>query len=154
MVGAAWPEPGALGLVPAGRSCLFLFPAGSGASLSLLSRWLDWDSCFKLFCQPSTCIPLSPWKSCFVPLGDHCFSWFLLRFVGRFKSRKEREAELGAKAKEFTNVYIKNFGEEMDDESLKELFSQFGKSGPLSHLSSCTVHHTWNSSFYLREEDT
>ena len=31
-------------------------------------------------------------------------------FVGRFKSRKEREAELGAKAKEFTNVYIKNFG--------------------------------------------
>ncbi|XP_016045484.1 polyadenylate-binding protein 4 isoform X4 [Erinaceus europaeus] len=48
-------------------------------------------------------------------------------FVGRFKSRKEREAELGAKAKEFTNVYIKNFGEEMDDDSLKELFSQFGK---------------------------
>ncbi|KAF6110498.1 poly(A) binding protein cytoplasmic 4 [Phyllostomus discolor] len=48
-------------------------------------------------------------------------------FVGRFKSRKEREAELGAKAKEFTNVYIKNFGEEMGDESLKELFSQFGK---------------------------
>ena len=31
-------------------------------------------------------------------------------FVGRFKSQKEREAELGAKAKEFTNVYIKNFG--------------------------------------------
>ncbi|XP_047570760.1 polyadenylate-binding protein 4-like isoform X2 [Lutra lutra] len=48
-------------------------------------------------------------------------------FVGRFKSRKEREAELAAKAKEFTNVYIKNFGEEVDDESLKELFSQFGK---------------------------
>ncbi|XP_037683541.1 polyadenylate-binding protein 4 isoform X6 [Choloepus didactylus] len=48
-------------------------------------------------------------------------------FVGRFKSRKEREAELGAKAKEFTNVYIKNFGEEVDDESLKELFIQFGK---------------------------
>ncbi|KAM6217741.1 polyadenylate-binding protein 4 isoform 4-T4 [Rhynchocyon petersi] len=48
-------------------------------------------------------------------------------FVGRFKSRKEREAELGAKAKEFTNVYIKNFGEDMDDDSLKELFSLFGK---------------------------
>ncbi|XP_040612650.1 polyadenylate-binding protein 4 isoform X4 [Mesocricetus auratus] len=48
-------------------------------------------------------------------------------FVGRFKSRKEREAELGAKAKEFTNVYIKNFGEEVDDGRLKELFSQFGK---------------------------
>uniref|UniRef100_A0A4W3J4Z5 Polyadenylate-binding protein n=1 Tax=Callorhinchus milii TaxID=7868 RepID=A0A4W3J4Z5_CALMI len=47
-------------------------------------------------------------------------------FVGRFKSRKEREAELGAKAKEFTNVYIKNFGEDMDDERLKELFNKFG----------------------------
>ncbi|XP_036904185.1 polyadenylate-binding protein 1 isoform X2 [Sturnira hondurensis] len=43
-------------------------------------------------------------------------------FVGRFKSRKEREAELGARAKEFTNVYIKNFGEDMDDERLKDLF--------------------------------
>jgi len=48
-------------------------------------------------------------------------------FVGRFKSRKEREAELGAKAKEFTNVYIKNFGEDMNDEKLKELFDKYGK---------------------------
>uniref|UniRef100_A0A670ZXI9 Polyadenylate-binding protein n=1 Tax=Pseudonaja textilis TaxID=8673 RepID=A0A670ZXI9_PSETE len=48
-------------------------------------------------------------------------------FVGRFKSHKEREAELGAKAKEFTNVYIKNFGDEMDDERLKDLFSNYGK---------------------------
>ncbi|XP_072266927.1 polyadenylate-binding protein 1 [Pyxicephalus adspersus] len=47
-------------------------------------------------------------------------------FVGRFKSRKEREAELGARAKEFTNVYIKNFGEDMDDERLKELFGKYG----------------------------
>ncbi|KAM9838558.1 polyadenylate-binding protein 1A-like isoform 1-T1 [Aulostomus maculatus] len=47
-------------------------------------------------------------------------------FVGRFKSRKEREAELGARAKEFTNVYIKNFGDEMDDEKLRELFSKYG----------------------------
>lgn len=51
----------------------------------------------------------------------------LFRFVGRFKSRKEREAELGAKAKEFTNVYIKNFGDDMDDERLKELFEKYGK---------------------------
>ncbi|XP_053701265.1 polyadenylate-binding protein 4 [Synchiropus splendidus] len=48
-------------------------------------------------------------------------------FVGRFKSRKEREAELGAKAKEFTNVYIKNFGEDMDDDRLKEMFDKYGK---------------------------
>ncbi|XP_063042142.1 polyadenylate-binding protein 1b isoform X2 [Engraulis encrasicolus] len=49
-------------------------------------------------------------------------------FVGRFKSRKEREAELGARAKEFTNVYIKNFGEDMDDEKLREIFSKYGNS--------------------------
>uniref|UniRef100_A0AAY4C2P6 Polyadenylate-binding protein n=1 Tax=Denticeps clupeoides TaxID=299321 RepID=A0AAY4C2P6_9TELE len=48
-------------------------------------------------------------------------------FVGRFKSRKEREAELGAKAKEFTNVYIKNFGEDMDDGRLKDMFDKYGK---------------------------
>ncbi|KAM3833891.1 polyadenylate-binding protein 1A-like isoform 2-T2 [Diretmus argenteus] len=47
-------------------------------------------------------------------------------FVGRFKSRKEREAELGARAREFTNVYIKNFGEDMDDEKLKEIFGKYG----------------------------
>ncbi|KFM13557.1 Polyadenylate-binding protein 1 [Aptenodytes forsteri] len=47
-------------------------------------------------------------------------------FVGSVKSRKEREAELGARAKEFTNVYVKNFGEDMDDERLKELFGKFG----------------------------
>ena len=49
------------------------------------------------------------------------------RFVGRFKSRKEREAELGARAREFTNVYIKNFGEDMDDEKLREMFNAYGK---------------------------
>uniref|UniRef100_A0A2I3HAK9 Polyadenylate-binding protein n=1 Tax=Nomascus leucogenys TaxID=61853 RepID=A0A2I3HAK9_NOMLE len=46
-------------------------------------------------------------------------------FVGRFKSRKKRETELGAKVKEFTNVY-KNFGGDMDDERLKDLFDKFG----------------------------
>jgi RNA recognition motif-containing protein len=49
------------------------------------------------------------------------------RFVGRFKSRKEREAELGARAREFTNVYIKNFGEDMDDEKLREFFGRYGQ---------------------------
>uniref|UniRef100_A0A8C5A7U6 Polyadenylate-binding protein n=1 Tax=Gadus morhua TaxID=8049 RepID=A0A8C5A7U6_GADMO len=48
-------------------------------------------------------------------------------FVGRFKSRKEREAELGAKAKEFTNVYIKNFSDDMTDDQLKVLFDQHGR---------------------------
>ncbi|KFV62515.1 Embryonic polyadenylate-binding protein, partial [Dryobates pubescens] len=48
-------------------------------------------------------------------------------FVGHFKSRKEREAEFGARAMEFTNVYIKNFGDDMDDERLRAIFSRFGK---------------------------
>ncbi|XP_023669139.1 embryonic polyadenylate-binding protein B-like isoform X6 [Paramormyrops kingsleyae] len=48
-------------------------------------------------------------------------------FVGHFKSRKDREAEFGAKAMEFTNVYVKNFGEDVDDEKLKEVFSEYGR---------------------------
>ncbi|KAJ6665659.1 hypothetical protein lerEdw1_002029 [Lerista edwardsae] len=48
-------------------------------------------------------------------------------FVGHFKSRREREAEYGARAMEFTNVYIKNFGEDMSDGKLQEIFSRFGK---------------------------
>ncbi|KAM4603195.1 embryonic polyadenylate-binding protein isoform 1-T1 [Discoglossus pictus] len=47
-------------------------------------------------------------------------------FVGHFKSRREREMEYGAKVMEFTNVYIKNFGEDMDDVRLKDLFAGFG----------------------------
>jgi polyadenylate-binding protein len=48
-------------------------------------------------------------------------------FVGRFVPRKEREIELGEKAKHFTNCYIKNFSEEMSDEKLTELFTKYGK---------------------------
>ncbi|XP_037629820.1 polyadenylate-binding protein 1-like isoform X1 [Sebastes umbrosus] len=51
----------------------------------------------------------------------------LLSFVGHFKSRKEREVEFGTKAMKFTNVYIKNFGEDYTDEKLKEIFSAFGR---------------------------
>jgi len=48
-------------------------------------------------------------------------------FVGRFVPRKEREKQMGEKAKRFTNVYVKNFGEDIDDdEKLKEYFSKFG----------------------------
>lgn len=48
-------------------------------------------------------------------------------FVGRFIPRKDRERELGEKAKYFTNVYIKNFGDEFDDDKLFEQFSKYGK---------------------------
>ncbi|XP_014208058.1 polyadenylate-binding protein 4-like [Copidosoma floridanum] len=47
-------------------------------------------------------------------------------YVGKFVSRKEREKELGEKAKLFTNVYVKNFGEDMTDEKLKEIFEKYG----------------------------
>lgn len=67
------------------------------------------------------------WISTSVTLINGSVSITPCRFVGRFKSRKEREAEMGAKAKEFTNVYIKNFGDDMDDQRLKELFDKYGE---------------------------
>nr|KAF6472035.1 poly(A) binding protein cytoplasmic 1 like [Molossus molossus] len=48
-------------------------------------------------------------------------------FVSHFKSRQEREAELGARAMEFTNIYVKNLRVDIDEQGLEELFSQFGK---------------------------
>ncbi|XP_049725804.1 polyadenylate-binding protein 1-like isoform X7 [Elephas maximus indicus] len=48
-------------------------------------------------------------------------------FVGHFKSRREREAELRARAMEFTNIYVKNLQVDMDEQGLQDLFSQFGK---------------------------
>uniref|UniRef100_A0A673UPF3 Polyadenylate-binding protein n=1 Tax=Suricata suricatta TaxID=37032 RepID=A0A673UPF3_SURSU len=48
-------------------------------------------------------------------------------FVGHFKSRREREAELGARAMEFTNIYVKNLPVDVDEQGLQDLFSQFGK---------------------------
>ena len=49
-------------------------------------------------------------------------------FVGHFKSRREREAELGARAVEFTNIYVKNLHVDVDEQGLQDLFSQFGGS--------------------------
>lgn len=48
-------------------------------------------------------------------------------YVGKFIPRKEREKELGEQAKRFTNVYIKNFGDDLDDEKLRSLFEVYGK---------------------------
>jgi len=48
-------------------------------------------------------------------------------FVGTFVPRKEREKEMGEKVKKFTNVYVKNFGENQPEEKLEEVFSKFGK---------------------------
>lgn len=48
-------------------------------------------------------------------------------YVGRFIPRKEREKELGEKAKLFTNVYVKNFGEELNEEQLRAMFEKYGR---------------------------
>lgn len=49
-------------------------------------------------------------------------------YVGRFVPHKEREKQMGEKAKKFTNVFVKNFGDEIqDDEKLREMFKEFGE---------------------------
>jgi polyadenylate-binding protein len=45
-------------------------------------------------------------------------------FVGAFVPRKERMAENSSK--KFTNVFVKNLDEKVDDEQLKKLFGAFG----------------------------
>lgn len=47
-------------------------------------------------------------------------------FVGRFIPRKDREKELGEKAKRFTNVYVKNFPDTITEEKLREIFEEYG----------------------------
>lgn len=42
-------------------------------------------------------------------------------FVGQWKSKKERMERIGSQPKKFTNVYIKNFGDEMDEGKLKDM---------------------------------
>lgn len=48
-------------------------------------------------------------------------------YVGKFIPRKEREKELGEKAKRFTNVYIKNFSDDITDDQLREMFEKYGR---------------------------
>lgn len=54
-------------------------------------------------------------------------------YVGRFQPRAARIRELGDGARRFTNVYVKNFGEELDQDKLQELFAKYGE------ITSCTV---------------
>jgi len=48
-------------------------------------------------------------------------------FVGKFLSRQERLKKLGERAKQFTNVYIKNFSDKLDEEALKTMFDAYGE---------------------------
>merc|ERR1712168_191464 len=47
-------------------------------------------------------------------------------YVGRFKSRNERIREYGDRAKQFTNVFLKNMPGEWDEEKIKEIAAQYG----------------------------
>lgn len=46
-------------------------------------------------------------------------------FVGKFVPRKEREKQLGT-SQRFTNIYVKNFGDDFTETQLKELFLPYG----------------------------
>ena len=52
-------------------------------------------------------------------------------FVGPFISRSQRGD--GSGLRKFTNIYIKNFGDLLDDDKLRELLAPHGK------ITSCTV---------------
>lgn len=47
-------------------------------------------------------------------------------FVGKFMTRRERFDMMGERVKKFTNVYVKNFGEALDDDKLRDMFEKCG----------------------------
>lgn len=47
-------------------------------------------------------------------------------YVGRFMTKSQRAEAYGAANKRFTNVFVKNFGDAIDDVKLKEMFDKFG----------------------------
>lgn len=47
-------------------------------------------------------------------------------FVGKFQPRSQRMREMGETARKFTNVFVKNFGEELDEEALCKMFDTYG----------------------------
>ena len=50
----------------------------------------------------------------------------MYRFVGKFICRKDRLRDIGQDQR-FTNVYVKNFGEEVTNDQLYQMFAKFGK---------------------------
>jgi len=54
-------------------------------------------------------------------------------FVGKFQPRAARLREMGEAAHRFTNVYVKNFSDRLDEAKLRTLFEKYGP------ITSCTV---------------
>ncbi|CAJ0583470.1 unnamed protein product, partial [Mesorhabditis spiculigera] len=48
-------------------------------------------------------------------------------FVGKFQTRAVRQKEIGETGKKYTNVFVKNFGEELDQEKLQALCEKYGE---------------------------
>uniref|UniRef100_A0A1I7V3P0 Polyadenylate-binding protein n=1 Tax=Caenorhabditis tropicalis TaxID=1561998 RepID=A0A1I7V3P0_9PELO len=48
-------------------------------------------------------------------------------YVGKFQPRAQRMKELGESGLKYTNVFVKNFGEHLDEAKLNEMFSKFGE---------------------------
>lgn len=54
-------------------------------------------------------------------------------YVGRFMTRNQRQETYGGANKKFTNVFVKNFADNMDEEQLRSMFEKFGE------ITSCVV---------------
>jgi len=54
-------------------------------------------------------------------------------FVGKFQPRAARLREMGEATHHFTNVFVKNFADKLDDAKFREMFEKYGP------ISSCTV---------------
>lgn len=48
-------------------------------------------------------------------------------FVGMFMSKTQRTESYSETTRKFTNVFVKNFGESMDDVKLKDMFEKYGE---------------------------
>jgi polyadenylate-binding protein len=48
-------------------------------------------------------------------------------YVGRFMTKAQRAEAYGATNKRFTNVFVKNFGDGMEDVKLKDMFEKYGE---------------------------
>ena len=48
-------------------------------------------------------------------------------FVGKFLSKNQRADTYSSTNKKFTNVYVKNFGDQMDDDKFREMFEKYGE---------------------------
>lgn len=48
-------------------------------------------------------------------------------YVGRFMTRTQRTEAYGSTNKRFTNVFVKNFGDIIDDQKLREMFEKYGE---------------------------